>query len=158
MVDSKESTEKQNEKNREYGLHIVMGKDKYKNRLYMDYRKSGNGSKRDEKTKQEDWKSYKVELYKRIVRSEAIKMWLIDNDPIVKDEIEGALNSIWEILKKKHFENSNKAYYEKKICSIITRKKREDFEKFRKTSRKVPVKLENIGQKLEDKGIKDLSR
>ncbi|CAG8726975.1 403_t:CDS:2, partial [Gigaspora margarita] len=41
-----------------------------------------------------------VELYKRITRVGAVKKWLINKNLMVKDETEGALDSIWEALEK----------------------------------------------------------
>ncbi|CAG8794546.1 24618_t:CDS:2 [Gigaspora margarita] len=35
-----------------------------------------------------------IELYKRITRVGAVKKWLINKNPIVEDETEGALDSI----------------------------------------------------------------
>ncbi|CAG8836852.1 28723_t:CDS:2, partial [Gigaspora margarita] len=56
------------------------------------------------------------ELYKRITRAEAVKKWLIDNNPMVEEEMKGALDLIWEALEKSILKTAMKHMPKKKIC------------------------------------------
>ncbi|CAG8842666.1 35641_t:CDS:2, partial [Gigaspora margarita] len=96
MIDNKETTEKQKEKNKDKTFLIVkrFGKQDY----YNTYRTLNL-----------------QELYKRITRAGAVKKWLIDNNPIVESKIENALDLIWEALEKSILETMMKHILKKKI-------------------------------------------
>ncbi|CAG8789619.1 46269_t:CDS:2, partial [Gigaspora margarita] len=56
-----------------------------------------------------------VKLNKRITKAGVVKKWLIDNNPMVEDKTESALNSIWEALEKGILKTTIKHILKKKI-------------------------------------------
>ncbi|CAG8799805.1 12810_t:CDS:2, partial [Gigaspora rosea] len=88
--------------------------------------------------KQEDWENYKIELNKRIVRAESIKKWIIDLNPIVENEIEGALDSMKRPRLDKIIVELSRwvKYAKKKVGNEVMKEEKEDFEKFREYIKK----------------------
>ncbi|CAG8741086.1 12448_t:CDS:2 [Gigaspora margarita] len=159
---------------------------KYKNYYDEDKKKEGHNVERsryieslDEKLQIILQKLDKIEANRlRDGDKRAVKKWLIDKSLIAEDEIEGALDSIWEVLKKKICKirvardgkkrpRLDKLIIElgrwvrkvkRKIGRDMTKEDKKNFGLFRDNIRKkFQIEIENIGGKWKDKDIEDLS-
>ncbi|CAG8624458.1 14073_t:CDS:1, partial [Gigaspora rosea] len=63
-----------------------------------------------------------MELSKRIVRAEIIKKWIIDLNLINENEIEEALDSMWEIIERSIQETAMKHISKKKVYNTKSSK------------------------------------
>ncbi|CAG8753279.1 19522_t:CDS:1, partial [Gigaspora rosea] len=112
--------------------------------------------------KQEDWENYRIELNKRIVRAEPIKRWIIDPNPIAKNKIEGALNSMWGTIEKSILETAMKHIPKKKICntkSFKINRKRPRLDKIIvELSRWVKYTRKKVGNKVTEEEKEDFEK
>ncbi|CAG8841306.1 10948_t:CDS:2, partial [Gigaspora margarita] len=107
-----------------------------------------------------------VELYKRITRAGVVKKWLINNNLIVEDKMEGAQALIWEALKKSILEIAIKHISKKKICKTRAAKDSKkrprldklivELDRWREHQEKVPDRDRKYKWEMERQGHREL--